>query len=233
MSEAASIARPRRHLPHHVKKVFTKTHDPLWQMQLGVVGVIVLQLLTSSAFLPFHKAWLLTVEIVLLVALIAVTSEGYQMYSRTRRNIAVVLIAIIAAINIFSLILLLQGLFVGQTEVSGRSLLLNGLAIYVTNIIMLALWYWELDGNGPDRRTSGQTRRDFLFPQMVHARFAEDNWLPGFADYIYLSATNVTNFASSDSQPLTHRAKFLMLMQSLVSVITVVLVLARAINVLQ
>jgi hypothetical protein len=67
---------------------------------------------------------------------------------------------------------------------------------------------------------------------MIHAQFASTSWLPGFADYMYLSATNVTNFASSDTQPLTHRAKLLMLLQSFVAVVTVVLVLARAINVL-
>jgi hypothetical protein len=89
-----------------------------------------------------------------------------------------------------------------------------------------------MDGNGPDMRATNHTRRDFLFPQMVHARFASDNWLPGFADYVYLATTNVTNFASADTQPLTHRAKFLMLLQSLVAVVTVILVLARAINIL-
>jgi hypothetical protein len=97
---------------------------------------------------------------------------------------------------------------------------------------MFALWYWELDGNGPDRRTTGQVRRDFLFPQMIHEKFGP-GWLPGFADYMYLSTTNVTNFASADTQPLTHRAKLLMMIQSLVAVVTVVLVLARAINILQ
>jgi uncharacterized membrane protein len=228
MSETAHAAR----LNHHVRKVFRKTHDPLWQMQLGVVSVIVLQLLTSREFLPFSKLWLVVVEIVLLLGLIIVTTEGYQNVTRSRRNLAIVLIAVIAAFNILSLVLLLNALLFGQSTISGRGLLANGLVIYVTNILMFALWYWELDGNGPDRRTTGQVKRDFLFPQMIHRTYAGDNWLPGFADYIYLASTNVTNFASADTQPLTHRAKFLMLLQSLVAVITVVLVLARAINIL-
>lgn len=201
-------------------------------MQLGVVFVIGLQLLTSSAFLPFHKLWMVALEIVLLLVLIIVTTEGYQKISPARRNIAIILIGLIAAVNIFSLVLLMNALFVGVTNISGRSLLLNGLAIYITNIFMFALWYWELDGNGPDYRTARQAKRDFLFPQMVHIRYASENWLPGFADYVYLSTTNVTNFASADTQPLSHRAKLLMSVQSLVAVITVVLVLARAINIL-
>jgi uncharacterized membrane protein len=219
-------------LHHHVRKVFRKTHDPLWQMQLGVLSIIGLQLLTSNSFLPFHKLWLVIFETVLLVGLIIVTSEGYRTVSRTRRNIAISLIGVISAINIFSLILLLDALFVGHTEVSGRSLLLNGLAVYATNVLLFALWYWEMDGNGPDRRTSMQAKRDFLFPQMIHVKYAGDNWLPGFGDYLYLSTTNVTNFASADTQPLTHRAKLLMMIQSLVALVTVVLVLARAVSIL-
>jgi uncharacterized membrane protein len=222
----------RRHPLHHVRKVFKKTHDPLWQMQLGVLSVIVLQILTSHEFLPLSKLWLVVIEIALLFGLVIITTEGYQNTSRSRRNLAIVLIAIIAAFNVLSLVLLINALVFGHTDIDGRALLANGLVIYITNILMFALWYWELDGNGPDRRATDHVDRDFLFPQMIHAQFAGKNWLPGFADYMYLSATNVTNFASSDTQPLTHRAKLLMLLQSFVAVVTVVLVLARAINVL-
>lgn len=219
-------------LHRHVRKVFHKSHDPLWQMQLGVLFIIGLQLLTSNSFLPFHKLWFVVFEVILLLALIVVTSEGYQTVSRSRRNLAISLIGFISAINIFSLILLLDALFVGHADVSGRSLLLNGLVIYTTNVLLFALWYWEMDGNGPDHRTTGQTRRDFLFPQMVHTKYAGENWLPGFGDYLYLSTTNVTNFASADTQPLTHRAKLLMMIQSIVAVVSVVLVLARAVSIL-
>jgi hypothetical protein len=222
----------RMPLHHHVRKVFKKTHDPLWQMQLGVVSVIVLQLLTSHEFLPLSKLWLVAAEVVLLLSLVVITTEGYRNSSRSRRKLAIILIAVIAAFNVLSLVLLINALIFGHTEIDGRGLLANGLVVYITNIMLFALWYWELDGHGPDARTAGQTKRDFLFPQMIHAQFASTSWLPGFADYMYLSATNVTNFASSDTQPLTHRAKLLMLLQSFVAVVTVVLVLARAINVL-
>lgn len=232
MQPQASVHRPAR-LNRHVRKVFRKTHDPLWQMQLGVVIVIILQLLTNREFMPFNKLWLIGVEVVMLLSLIVVTTEGYQHESRSRRNLAITLIAVIAAFNILSLVLLLNALLFGHTTISGRAMLANGLVIYGTNILMFALWYWELDGNGPDRRRTGQTKRDFLFPQMVHPRYADEHWLPGFADYTYLAATNVTNFASADTQPLTHRAKFLMLLQTMVALVTVVLVLARAVNILQ
>jgi uncharacterized membrane protein len=219
---------------HHVRKVFTKTHDPLWQMQSAVLVIIGLQLLTSNSFLPFHKFWMVIVEVVLLLALVVVTTEGYRSETSSRRNLAIILTGIITAINIFSLILLINALFNGQTaDITGRGLLLNGVVIYTTNVLLFALWYWELDGGGPERRALHRSKPDFLFPQMVNPQFANPGWLPGFADYSYLSATNVTNFASSDTLPLSHRAKLLMMVQSLVSLVTVVLVLARAINILQ
>jgi uncharacterized membrane protein len=200
-------------------------------MQAGVAMVVVLQLLTSNTFLPFHKLWIAIPEILLLLALMIVTAEGYQRVSHARRSLAIILIELIAVINIFSLLLLIDALITNSSQIEGRGLLLNGLAIYITNALMFALLYWEMDGGGPDARTSGQAKRDFLFPQMIHERYGH-NWLPGFGDYLYVSTSNVTNFASSDTLPLTHRAKFTMMLQSLVSMITVLLVLARAINLL-
>ncbi|MEO6761294.1 MAG: hypothetical protein ABI220_02865 [Candidatus Saccharimonadales bacterium] len=215
-----------------VRKVFRKSHDPIWQLQLGVVAVIVLQLFTSSSFLPYNKILIIVLELALLVALAAFTSDGYQKISHNRRTIALGLIVIIAVINIFSLLLLLNALLYGHSEVDGVQLLQNGLTIYITNAFMFALWYWEMDGGGPDHRVVSTRQRDFLFPQMIHPNFAHDGWLPGFTDYLYLSTSNVTNFASADTLPLTHRAKMLMMLQSIVALTTVVLVAARAINIL-
>ena len=219
-------------MTHHVRKVFKKTHDPLWQMQLGVVAVIILQLLTSYEFLPFSKVGLVIVEIMLLMGLIVVTTEGYGVFSRSRRNLAIILITIISAFNVISLALLTNALLLNSGSVGGLELLANGLVIYTTNILMFALLYWELDGGGPDKRTSRQIKRDFLFTQMTETRYAEESWLPGFIDYVYLSTTNVTNFASADVRPISHRSKMLMMIQALVALVTVVLVLARAINIL-
>lgn len=227
------IAGARKSGLHHVKKSFVKTHDPLWQMHLGVISIIILQLFTDHAFLPFNKFWLIGIEVLLLVILIVATTEGYNTPSKGRRKLAIILISLIAIINTLSLVLLTSALLNDGSLSEGRALLGNGLAIYVTNILMFALLYWELDGQGPDRRTAGQTRRDFLFPQMDDRSYRDESWLPGYIDYLYLSATNVTNFASADVRPLSHRAKLLMMCQALISVVVVLLVLARAVSVLQ
>ncbi len=218
----------------NVRKVFRHTHDPIWQLQFGVLIIMALQFFTDDSFLPYDKFIIIGFEAVLLLALAIVTSDGYHRVSRSRRALALSLIIIIAIINIFSLIFLVQALlFDHTTMLDGTGLLQSGLTIYVTNIFMFALLYWEMDGGGPDRRVLSNKTRDFLFPQMIHKGIGAENWLPGFTDYLYVSTTNVTNFASSDTLPISHQAKLLMMIQALVSVITVVLVAARAISVLQ
>jgi uncharacterized membrane protein len=217
----------------HARKVFRRTHDPIWQLQLGVLAVMGMQFFTDDSFLPYNKFLIIAFEAILMVALAIVTSDGYHKVSRPRRSLATVLIAIVAAINVFSLVFLVQALLTGHATVSGIELLGNGFTIYLTNIFMFAMLYWELDGGGPDHRVVSERQRDFLFPQMIHREFGNANWLPGFTDYLYLSVTNVTNFASADTLPLSHKAKLLMMVQAMVSVVAVVLVVARAIGVLQ
>lgn len=215
----------------NVHKLFRKTHDPIWQLQAGVLAVAVLQYLTDASFLPYDKFLVIGLELVLMVALAVVTTEGYGKISRIRRSLTMLLIAIIALINIFSLVFLVRAFLFGHTEaISGQELLKSGLTIYITNIFMFALLYWEMDGGGPDHRVASMRRRDFVFPQMIHEKLASGGWRPGFMDYLYLSTTNVTNFASADTIPVSHRAKFLMMVQAVASLVIVVLVVARAIG---
>jgi uncharacterized membrane protein len=208
-------------------------NDPTWHLQLGVMVIVGLQFLTSPAFLPYSKYLMIFLELLLVALLIWITPDNYHRVSRNRRVLAITLIGVIAVSNVLSLFLLLGALLSHDGVSSGRQLLVNAVVIYITNIFMFSLLYWEMDGGGPDRRVVGSRREDFLFTQMANPRFAEEHWKPGFTDYLYLSATNVTNFASADVVPLTHRAKLLMMSQSLVSVMVVVLVAARAVSILQ
>jgi uncharacterized membrane protein len=214
-----------------MSKVFRHTHDPIWHLQVGILVIMGLQLLTAPSLLPYNKYLLVSLEALLMVALAVVTPDAYHRVSHPRRMLALTLIAVVAVVNIVSLLLLINALFNGHAELSGQSLLLNAVTIYVTNIFMFALWYWEVDGGGPDHRATGRIRVDFLFTQMAHPKYGEQ-WLPGFTDYLYLSATNVTNFAAADTVPLTHGAKMIMMVQSFVSMVTVVMVAARAISIL-
>lgn len=217
-----------------MNKLFARNHDPIWHAQLALLLVVGLQVFTSSALLPFNKLVIIILELLLIVTLTFVTPAGYARISKLRRTLGIGLIGFIALINIISLVLLLSALFFDNSPVDGRDLLLNGLIIYATNLIMFALLYWEMDGGGPDKRAARlSAREDFVFPQMLYPHLFKNKWRPGFIDYLYLSGTNVTNFASADTMPVTRRAKMLMMTQALVSVITIVLVAARAISILQ
>jgi uncharacterized membrane protein len=112
-------------------------------------------------------------------------------------------------------------------------LLRNGGAIWLTNVIVFALWYWEMDRGGPVARACGtRAHTDFLFAQMTAPEFVPRDWEPAFLDYFYLSFTNATAFSPTDTLPLSRWAKVTMMFQSAVSLVTVALVVARAVNVL-
>jgi uncharacterized membrane protein len=146
---------------------------------------------------------------------------------------AIVLIAIISAANVASLILVVDDLF-NSKQISGKELIISGLAIYITNIIIFGVWYWELDSGGSRELNVDTAPIDFLFPQTTAKDNVAslENWEPTFFDYLYISITNASAFSPTDTMPLTHRAKALMGLQSTVSLMTVALVAARAVNIL-
>ncbi|HLI00989.1 MAG TPA: hypothetical protein VKV06_09400, partial [Acidimicrobiales bacterium] len=112
-------------------------------------------------------------------------------------------------------------------------LLSTGASIYLTNIIVFALWYWEWDRGGPVARLHGErSYPDFLFPQMSTPHLTVPDWRPTFFDYLYTSYTNATAFSPTDTMPLARWAKALMLFQSAIALSIVALVIARAINIL-
>jgi hypothetical protein len=105
--------------------------------------------------------------------------------------------------------------------------------LWVTNVLLFGVWYWQLDGGGPvARKLKRKPHPDFLFPQMTARAFAPRGWEPSLPDYLYLSFTNATAFSPTDTMPLTPMAKALMAGQSLVALTTIGLVFARAVNIL-
>jgi len=142
-----------------------------------------------------------------------------------RRRASIGLIALIGLGNASTLAFLIHQL-VYSGGVNGRSLLYAAFSIWVTNVIVFALLYWELDG-----QTDAVT--DFAFVQMTDPEVRTKGWYPRFTDYLYLSYTNASAFSPTDTMPLTRRAKMLMLLQSAVSIVTLLLVAARAVNILR
>lgn len=103
---------------------------------------------------------------------------------------------------------------------------------WFTNVVLFALWFWNVDRGGPAARGLVAGSNDFLFPQMLQGCPADPHWLPGFIDYLYLSFTNATAFSPSDTLPLSARGKLLMMGEVSISLLTIALVAARAVNIL-
>jgi hypothetical protein len=149
------------------------------------------------------------------------------------RVLALTLLGFMAAANGASVALLVRELIAQESPMSGRELLAGALVVWAANVIVFALWYWELDRGGPRRREAdGGATPDFLFPQMTDAKELMPGWQPAFSDYLYTSSTNATAFSPTDTMPITGIAKLLMSAQSLSSFVLVVLVTARAVNIL-
>jgi len=152
-----------------------------------------------------------------------------------QRLLAILVIVVINIYNIFSLGILIDVLTHPHKyhALNGEQLLITAAQIWLTNVIVFGLWYWELDRGGPAARCKTHHRYpDFLYPQMVTPEATSEHWVPKFIDYLYVSFTNATAFSPTDTMPLTHWAKLLMMIQALASFVTVALIAARAINIL-
>jgi uncharacterized membrane protein len=208
--------------------------DPVWAPQLVVLAAIALQLVLPDR-LTIGPYWLLpAVEALLLVGLAVVSPHPRMRHTPLRRQTAMGLIGLVSAVNVFSLVELIRYLIHGG-QTGGRPLIFSGVALWVTNVLLFGLWYWELDRGGPlERARHSRVPPDFLFPQMGDAApFTRPDWAPGLIDYLYVSFTNATAFSPTDTMPLSQTAKVLMTSQSVVSLLIVVLVVARAVNIIR
>ncbi len=179
--------------------------------------------------------WLIPVvpEAALLLALAWSVPRHRLEQAGHRRTVALALVGVITAANVLALAALIASLLSAQ-EKSGGELLLKGATIWATNVVTFGLLFWELDRGGPMRRSApNPPPRDFQFPQDENPTLARPGWRPGLFDYVYVSFTNAIAFSPTDAMPLTRRLKMLMLAESAVSATTVLLVAARAVNILR
>jgi uncharacterized membrane protein len=206
-------------------------YDPVWHVELVVLAVIILQFVLPDRFV-FGVHWLLpALEAVLAVLLLATTPKEKVFRSFTRRINVFLLLAAVGIGNLYALLRVANQLLQQGRISSGRELILTAINIYLTNIIVFALLYWEMDGGGPGhRRAASNVEHDFLFPQASVPGL--QGWHPTSIDYLYVSSTNATAFSPTDTLPLSRRAKMLMLGQSIISLTVVALVAARAVNIL-
>jgi uncharacterized membrane protein len=219
--------------------------EPRWHASLAVLGAVALYI-TLPPRLVIGPVWVAPLLVLLVLVPLSILAPRRHSDTRRTRFASILLIAIVTFFNLASVLLLVASLFhpeKGPAHSAG-SLLRTGLQIWLTNILVFGLWYWELDGDGPDMRAhvdaaTDVTNADFLFPQMQMAITGkatppciDQHWKPQFYDYLYLSFTDSTAFSPADVMPLTRWAKALMTVEALISLITVAIVLARSISVI-
>ena len=152
---------------------------------------------------------------------------------RVARAVAIGLATILVITNAVSLVLLVRGVFFGS-GLSPIILLGTGVALWVINVMVFAIVYWELDGGGPEARLERrQEHPDLVFPQQQadQEKLIAPDWQPSFGDYLFVSLTNGTAFSPTDTMPYTRRAKFAMGVQSTMSFAIAALLVARAVNI--
>lgn len=210
------------------------TRPELLQVQLALMLAITLQLVAlrvSQELLPNSQYVIIVIELALAV-LIGFTARFRHSHLKNVHHVfSIILLALISIANVSALIFVLDSLIVNHLATGGTELLVSAIAIFITNIIVYALWYWEIDSPGLTGRRWSAHEKDFQFTQQdLPNEFP--GWRPEFGDYAYLSVTNAINFAAADTKPLTSQAKLLMASQALISVFTLALVIARSVSIL-
>ena len=188
-------------------------------------------------WLPHEAAvrlpWLVpAVEAILLVVLIG----GYPSRSATRRarwahRVAVTLVVVLVVAALSRTAVLVHDLIMGHGVANSPTRLLgSGALVWLGNNLAFATLYWLIDSGGPIARSQDPTPVDFAFTQHMSPELAPPGWRPVFLDYLHLGFTNATAFSPTDVMPLTHRAKYTMLVQSTVALALFGLIVARAVN---
>jgi|SRR5690349_18575999 hypothetical protein len=201
---------------------------PHWGAILALIAIGVLY-----ALLPQNvnggPAWLLlTIEGVILLPVLISILTGHRFSLTTRRIGSLVLLGVV---TLAMSVAVLHLIFTLKHDLNGATLLYTGLLLYACNTLVFSLWYWAVDGGGADERLLSEHRAfDFLFPQQMGGFDAV--WIPGYFDYLYVAFTGATAFSPTDTMPLTHRAKFLMMAEAFLALLLISFVVSRAINII-
>ncbi len=222
---------------HHLPAWLRPTEgEPRWPVTLAVVGLIVLQYLAPKKLTFTPRELLPGLEMLLVVLLTIANPRRINKERAWLRVLGLLLVVAASLATAWSAGRLVYLLAIGRAVPQGPNpafqLLLSGGAIWLTNVIVFSLWYWEFDRGGPAARASARRPHpDFLFTQMTTPELVSKDWEPAYVDYLYLSFTNATAFSPTDTLPLTPWAKLTMMAQSFISLVTVALVVARAVNI--
>lgn len=211
----------------------------------AVLAAVALYALLPSPLVLGPQFVVPVLEVLLLVPLLVGNPRRMTRETAALRGVSIGLVLLIAATNTVSLVLLVQQLADGTTK-QGGALLVGAAQVWLTNVIVFALAFWELDRGGPVVRTREPRAKlpaaDFRFPQdedddaideVATRSAAVSDWSPAFVDYFFVSVTNSSAFSPTDTMPLSHRAKMLMSVESVSALMLSVIVIARGVSLLR
>jgi hypothetical protein len=230
------------HLPPHLRRELGRLNrrvekgDPLWPAQLAVAIAIGLHLALSDKVVVGPKWLIPAVEGLLLLTLVVIAPpRASRVGWRHQRGLLWSILGIVTLTYLTSLGLLVHYLITTSSDLHGTPLIGSGVVLWVTNVLLFSVVYWDLDRGGPlNRYEKERPWPDFQFPQMENPQLTPlgRDWQPTFLDYLYTSLTNATAFSPTDTMPLTQTAKLLMGVQGTAAIVTLGLVVARAVNIL-
>jgi hypothetical protein len=201
--------------------------EPRWPVFVAMLAAGGMYLALPEPFSVGPSWLLLAIVLVLLIPMVVSHQRGH--YNLTR-ILTLTADGVITVGMIASLIILLRG--IPQHRYPPETLLRSAIALWITNVLVFALWYWELDAGGPLQRESGHFHSAFLFPQMLDQQKREKSWMPHFVDYLFVAFNTSTAFSPTDTAVLARSAKLATMLQALISLAIVVLLAARAVNIL-
>lgn len=214
--------------PAHTSRI-----EPRWPVALAIItGCVLLALLPGRlTVFPSWVPYAVTVVFLVPMAALAITTRKGP-WLRIEATVTVVVVLLAAFGILDQLARLLSAMVRRPAEISGWQLLSSTISVWTTNIVIFSIAYWRIDRGGPEARANGiKLKSDWFFPIEDKPEIAR-SWKPSFVDYLFLAFCTATAFSPAEAQPITSRAKLLMMLESGVSLVTIVAVAARAINIL-
>ena len=219
-----------RQTGHPSKPVSVAPMAPRWAAALGLIAFGVLYAALPDR-VTIGPNWLpLPFEVLLFIPLVVSSITKRPLRQEITRmliilSLAIITIALIGGIILF--VLTLPGKGTGEAKV----LLRTAALLWVSNVLVFGLWYWEVDGGGPRKRHEhGHQAADFLFPQQANGN--DGSWAPHFIDYLFVGFTGATALSPADTYPLTRRAKVLMMIEALNAMVILAIIVGRVVNIL-
>ncbi len=217
--ELFTVIKPFEQAPHLAGRI------PKWGVSIGVLLIGVIYFFLPEE-LTFGPAWgLLAVEIVLLLPLWIFWATGHALSIRVTRRFSLVILGVVTLALAIGVLFLITDISAFK---SGLKLLRTAGLLWAFNILVFTLWYWDTDGGGPHQRhLTNHKAADLMFPQQANG----ESWRPEFFDYLFVAFTGATAFSPTDTYPLTWRAKLLMMIESVISLMLVAVVVSRVANI--